>query len=96
MNPMNTKDEFATYNGLILSYREVKFPKYIPPGYTYNVPRLHPFSLIFITFRPKIDPFYPDIQKWEEDEEKTNSPGFFADKELLFSLLHCWGVTLDD
>ena len=96
------------YNGLVLSCRKVRFPKHyrfsgrgyykhLPLGYALEVPTtLYPFSLVFIMFGPKIDPFYPDNKTGKKEEEQNKYSGYFADEEQLFSMLHSWGVTLDD
>lgn len=84
-----------TYNGLLLSHRkgddfQTKFYK----GYPYRVPTLHPFSLVFIQFKPCLNPKSPSPQwfpKWMREES-----GYFADERELLSLLHSWGVTLYD
>ena len=75
-----------------------------PPGYKFYVPTYHPFSLVFITFgqRIDIDPYFITFFQRKEIESnfpvsnKGGYPGYFADEEQLFFLLHSWGITLDD
>ena len=89
------------YNGLLFSCRKVWIPwAKLFPDVRYSVPTLHPFSLVFVLFEPNL---VPPVQwpkwapKWlKQGQERGLHSGYFADEEQLFSLLHSWGVTLDD
>ena len=86
------------YDSLLLSYRKVWIRKHNHLGrpYKYIVPTIHPFSLIFISFRPKKAHLSSYEKKLEQAIESHNPPGFYADEEQILALLQRWGVTLDD
>ena len=86
------------YDGILLSCKKERILRNkIFLDNLVEVPTHHPFSLIFIFFKPKhsLDStlYCPTTSK---RREKILNSGFFADEEQLFSLLHSWGVTLDD
>lgn len=77
----HSRDKGPTYNGLLFSYRQERVNRLL------KVPTLHPFSLIFIQFEPCLN----------QHRLQTNlGAGYFADEDMLFSLLSHWGVYLDN